>query len=61
MYKRRIAELESQYNDIDRKIKQKETPELLEKWHQLRAELAQLRRRQFEHDHEYVDMSDDDR
>lgn len=61
MYRRRIAELEGVYRTIQEKIQRESTPALLEERKKIIDELAVLRRRQYEYEHEYLENNDDDR
>lgn len=61
MYRKQIANLEGVYRSIQEKIQRESTPALLEERKKIIDELAVLRRRQYEYEHEYLDNSDDDR
>lgn len=68
MYHSRIEQLEKLHRQLDKKIRGKESTGVYDdhELHQLKKEKLQLRdeiemwkRKQFEHDHEIVDLDDD--
>ena len=61
MYRKQIAILEAEYAALQAKIQRESTPALVEERKKIINELAVMRRRQYEYEHEYLDNSDDDR